>query len=166
MTFRCQLEERESLHGKSLNCTEVQWLSRHLFLQKFKNYWTKQKKNSRNERQSWQWKLANEFGFSLCLNHFNLQLQGKNKYTAEMLSYVSAIKNKLRLLSSQMIKKELKHFKNLSNDLVKKKLILQKVKYNEIKILLAKLGDVNLEPIVSYVHDLYLLKILKKKKKN
>jgi hypothetical protein len=53
------------------------------------------------------------------INKFNLQLQGKNKTIGEMTGYVNLFKSKLRLISSQLMMKELKNFPHMSDELLK-----------------------------------------------
>jgi hypothetical protein len=43
----------------------------------------------------------------------------KNKITGEMIGYVNFFKSKLRIISSQLMKNELKNFLNMSDELLK-----------------------------------------------
>jgi hypothetical protein len=91
------------------------------------------------------------------LNELNLQLQGKNQTIVELIGFVNTFKNKLKLLSSKLMKNELKNFKNISDELFKNGGTLNKEKYyDEILKLHSEFERrfqefTRLEPIVTFI---------------
>ncbi|GFW16886.1 general transcription factor II-I repeat domain-containing protein 2 [Trichonephila clavipes] len=135
--FQAQQEENESDYGELLYHADVCWLSRSIFLQRFRDLQeVKDFLESKDETyielsdKIWLMDLAFVVDITSHLNELNLQLQGKNQTILELIGYVNTFKNKLNL--SQLMKNELKNFKNISDKLSKNGGTLNKEKYDEI----------------------------------
>lgn len=163
--FRAQVEENESKYGELLYHADVRWLSRGIFLQRFRDLLQEVKDFliSKNEvyveltDDVWLMDLAFVTDITNHLNELNLQLQGQNQTIAELIGFVNAFKSKLKLISSQLLKNELKNFKNISDELLKRGGTLQAEKYyQEIIILHSEFERrfqefTKLEPIVTFM---------------
>lgn len=124
--FRLQLEEADSDHTELLLHTDVRWLSRGKFLQRFRDLlpeikqFLQEKKHAEYEQLNddrWLLDLAFLTDLSNMLNELNLELQGKEKLVINMISTVNAFKGKLKLLSSKIQRNDLGNFSNLASEL-------------------------------------------------
>lgn len=165
--FRAQLQENESDFGELVYHADVRWLSRAIFLQRFRDLLQEVKEflQSRGEEYDelsdsvWLMDLAFAADITNHLNELNLQLQGKHQTIVELIGFVNTFKNKLKLMSLQLMKNELKNFKNISDELLKSAAThkFDKEKYyNEIVILLSEFEKrfqdfSRLDPIVTYM---------------
>lgn len=124
--FRLQLEEADSDHTELLFHTDVRWLSRGKFLQRFRDLlpeikqFLQEKKHAEYEQLNddrWLLDLAFLTDLSNMLNELNVELQGKEKLVINMISTVNAFKGKLKLLSSKIQRNDLGNFSNLASEL-------------------------------------------------
>ena len=124
--FRLQLEEADSDHTELLLHTDVRWLSRGKFLQRFRDLlpeikqFLQEKKHAEYEQLNddrWLLDLAFLTDVSNMLNELNVELQGKEKLVINMISTVNAFKGKLKLLSSKIQRHDLGNFSNLASEL-------------------------------------------------
>lgn len=123
--FRAQLEENESEHLDLILHTDIRWLSRGKFLQRFRDLLPEicDFLSSRGDDYKqlhdpeWLMNLAFLADVTNLLNDLNLKLQGKDKNITEMISTISAFKKKLNLVISQLERQELWNFKNMSAEL-------------------------------------------------
>ncbi|XP_057672104.1 uncharacterized protein LOC130903792 [Diorhabda carinulata] len=120
--FQLQLEDRESAeHTDLVLHTDVRWLSRGKFLQRFQELLPEitaflderggDTQILKNEK--WLTDLAFLTDITMHLNIVNLELQGKGKTIIEKISAVNAFKSKLQLMIDQLKRKDLKHFPSL-----------------------------------------------------
>ncbi|XP_057667241.1 zinc finger BED domain-containing protein 5-like [Diorhabda carinulata] len=109
--FQLQLEDRESAeHTDLVLHTDVRWLSRGKFLQRFQELLTEitafldergdDTQILKNEK--WLTDLAFLTDTTMHLNIVNLELQSKGKTIIEMISAVNAFKSKLQLMIDQL----------------------------------------------------------------
>jgi hypothetical protein len=95
--FRLQLEANESEHGELVYHAHVHWLSRAVFLQRFRDLLHEVKEFLISTEEvfvqlndhKWLKDLAFVMDVTNHLNKFNLQLQGKKKTIGEMIGYVN-----------------------------------------------------------------------------
>lgn len=119
--FKIQLEENESKHSDLLLHTDVRWLSRGRFLERFQELLPEisQFLQSRGDQYDqltnpkWLLNLAFLTDITNHLNKCNLELQGKNRTIIELLSSINSFKFKLLLFKSQLSGKDLKNFPSL-----------------------------------------------------
>lgn len=124
--FQLQLDKNQPdllLH------TDVRWLSRGKFLQRFSDLLPEiidflheqdgKYENLKNE--TWLNDLAFLVDFTSILSNLNLELQGKNKKLIDMISCIDAYKTKFVLLIQNLQEMNLKHFPNMADRLQNKK---------------------------------------------
>ncbi|XP_068121767.1 general transcription factor II-I repeat domain-containing protein 2A-like [Hyperolius riggenbachi] len=125
--FRAHLEHTDCDHTELLLHTDVRWLSRGKFLQRFrelcpeiKDFLLLNKYPEYQQLSDNQWLLDLAFLTDLTnmLNDLNLELQGKEKNVINMISSVNAFKRKLQHLSSKLQRHELNNFKNLNSEVL------------------------------------------------
>ena len=125
--FRTHLEEAEAEHTDLLLHTDVRWLSRGRFLERFRELLPEIKKFLKEvkdteyvqlENEQWLLDLAFLTDLTALQNELNLELQGKGKNIVDMISSVNAFKRKLQLLSTKLHRYDLHYFKHLSSELV------------------------------------------------
>lgn len=126
--FRAYLEEADCNHTDLLLHTDVRWLSRGKFLQRFRELLpeireflldTKHAEYSQLDDEQWLLDLAFLTDLTNMLNDLNLELQGKDKTVVDMMSSVNAFKRKLQLLSSKLQRHDLGNFQNIASELEK-----------------------------------------------
>ena len=126
--FRAQLEEAGADHTDLLLHTDVRWLSRGRFLERFlellpeikeflKHSTTHAVAYSQLEDGQWLTDLAFLTDVTNKINDLNLELQGKGKHIANMISSVNAFKTKLRLLLSRLQRCDLRSFPHMEAEL-------------------------------------------------
>ena len=125
--FRSQLQESEAEHIDLLLHTDVRWLSRGKFLQRFrdllpeiKEFLASKDRPSHQphiDTEEWLLDLAFLVDITGMLNELNLDLQGKDKTIVDMISAVTAFKQKLKLVSSQLHQRVLRNFRNMMSEL-------------------------------------------------
>lgn len=117
--FKAQLEASEAAdHTDLLLYTDVRWLSRGKFLERFLELLPEiitflDERGDDTEKlknEKWLCDLAFLTDVTSHLNVINLELQGKNKNITDMISAISGFKNKLKLLISQFERNDLKNF--------------------------------------------------------
>ncbi|CAG9791321.1 unnamed protein product [Diatraea saccharalis] len=116
--FKVQLEASESEHTDLLLHTDVRWLSRGKFLERFQELlpeiisFLDQRGDDTEilKSESWLCDLAFLTDVTGHLNSINLELQGKDKTIMDMISTINSFKSKLQLLINQLKKKDLKNF--------------------------------------------------------
>ncbi|KAF7641054.1 hypothetical protein LDENG_00297180, partial [Lucifuga dentata] len=122
--FRAHLEEADCNYSDLLLHTDVRWLSRGRFLQRFqelcpeiKEFLLVIKHAEYKQLNDDQWLLDLAFLTDLTnmLNELNLELQGKDKTVVNMMSSVNAFKRKMQHLSSKL--HDLGNFQNLASEL-------------------------------------------------
>lgn len=69
------------------------------------------------DNEEWLLDLAFLVDMTGMLNELNLDLQGKDKTIVDMISAVTAFKQKLKLVSSQLQQNELRNFRNMMSEL-------------------------------------------------
>lgn len=120
--FKLQVEESDhDGHTELLMHTDVRWLSRGKFLQRFRDLINEIKvflidrgdEYKQLEDEKWLLDLAFLTDITSKLNDLNLELQGKDKSIFQMISSVNAFKQKLTLLVSKLEKNNLTYFPNL-----------------------------------------------------
>ena len=119
--FRIQLEENESEHTDLLLHTDVRWLSRGKFLDRFQELLPEiiQFLESRGDttaqlkNRKWLQNLAFLTDFTSHLNKLNIELQGKDRSITELVSSINCFKSKLQLLKSQLLANNLNSFPSL-----------------------------------------------------
>ncbi|XP_057190131.1 general transcription factor II-I repeat domain-containing protein 2-like [Triplophysa rosa] len=126
--FRTFLEEADCNHTDLLLHTDVRWLSRGKFLERFRGLLPEIKEfllSTHNtefkqlENEQWLLDLAFLTDLTNMLNELNLELQGKEKMVVNMISSVNAFKRKLQLLTSKLQRHELGNFQNIASELHK-----------------------------------------------
>uniref|UniRef100_A0AAQ4S2T7 HAT C-terminal dimerisation domain-containing protein n=1 Tax=Gasterosteus aculeatus aculeatus TaxID=481459 RepID=A0AAQ4S2T7_GASAC len=124
--FRAHLEQADCDHSDLLLHTDVRWLSRGKFLQRFRELCLEIKEFFRaighaeyKQLSDGEWLLDLAFLTDLTntLNNLNLELQGKDKTVINMISSVNAFKRKLQHLSSKLQRHDLENFQNLASEL-------------------------------------------------
>jgi hypothetical protein len=122
--FKALLEDVEDKPTDLLLHTEVRWLSRGKVLSRFlalieaikdflKSKSDKFKDFDKLNDRSWLLDLAFLADITEKLNSLNLDLQGKDKDVAHMISSINSFKAKLTLWMSQIKSKSLVHFPNM-----------------------------------------------------
>ena len=123
--FHAHLEEAE--HTDLLLHTDVRWLSRERFLERIMELlpeikeFLKQFKDTEYaqlEDEQWLLDLAFFTDLTALLNELNLELQGKEKNIANMISSVNTFKCKLQQLSTKLHHHDLHCFKHMNSELV------------------------------------------------
>ena len=122
--FKLQLEEDQP---ELLLHTDVRWLSRSKFLQRFRDLLPEiidflGEEDSYYQTlndQNWLNDLSFLTDFTLLLSKLNLELQGKDKLIIDMISCVDAYKAKFILLIQDLKKNNLDHFPNMADNLQK-----------------------------------------------
>ena len=121
------MEEAEAEHTDLLLHTDVRWLSRGRFLERFRELLPEIKKFLKEvkdtdyvqlENEQWLLDLAFLTDVTALQNELNLELQGKGKNIVDMISSVNGFKRKLQLLSTKLHRHDLHYFKHLSSELV------------------------------------------------
>ncbi|KAM4555068.1 general transcription factor II-I repeat domain-containing protein 2-like [Odontesthes bonariensis] len=124
--FRAHLERADCEHSELLLHTDVRWLSRGKFLQRFRELCPEIKEFFRETGQAeytqlnddqWLLDLAFLTDLTNMLNDLNLELQGKDKTVTNMISSVNAFKRKLKHLSAKMQRRDFANFHNLKSQL-------------------------------------------------
>lgn len=124
--FRAHLDNADGDHSELLLHTDVRWLSRGKFLQRFRDlcpeikvFFCEAKHAEYNQLSDDQWLLDLAFLTDLTnmLNDLNLELQGKDKTVINMISSVNAFKRKMQHLSSKLQHQNLANFQNLTSEL-------------------------------------------------
>lgn len=119
--FRTQLEENEAEYEDLLLYTDVRWLSRGQFLERFQSLLPEViqflesigESTSQLHEAPWLFKLAFLTDLTAHCNSFNLQLQGKDKTITLLVSSLNAFKSKLQFLKSQLGRGNLTNFPKL-----------------------------------------------------
>lgn len=130
--FQLKLDEGQSdllLH------TDVRWLSRGKFLQRFRDLLPEiieflneqEKKYAYLNDKTWLSDLAFLTDFTSILSHLNLELQGKNKTIIDMISSIDAYKTKFILLIEDLQQNNMNHFPNMADNLQKNKNIIYEI---------------------------------------
>ena len=105
--FCAHLEKADCDHSELLLHTDVRWLSRGKFLQKFRElcpeireflFGVKHAEYTQLNDDQWLLDLAFLTDLTNMLNELNLELQGKDKTVVNMISSVNAFKRKMQLL--------------------------------------------------------------------
>ena len=124
--FREHLEKADCEHSELLLHTDVRWLSRGKFLQRFKELCPEIKEffcvaGNAEYKQLNDGHLLLDLAFltnlTKMLNGLNLELQGKDKTVINMISSVNAFKRKMQHLSSKLQRHDLVNFQNLASKL-------------------------------------------------
>lgn len=124
--FRAHMEEAEAEHTDLLLHTDVRWLSRGRFLERFRDLLPEIKEflkqneyaeYSQLDDEQWLLDLAFLTDITALLNELNLELQGKNKNVINMISSVNAFKSKLQLLSTKLQRQDLRYFQHMNSEL-------------------------------------------------
>ena len=105
--------------------TDVRWLSRGKFLQRFRDLLPElrtflQEQDGQYDilnDEAWLIDLAFLADFTSILSNLNLELQGKNKTIIDMMSSIQAFKTKFILLIEDLQHKNLHHFTNMTDHL-------------------------------------------------
>jgi len=122
--FQLQLDEGQP---ELLLHTDVRWLSRSKFMQRFRDLLTEIKVFLGEQNQecpnlndeSWLSDLAFLTDFTSILSDLNLELQGKNKTIIEMISSINVYKSKFIMLIEDLQQSNLNNFPNMSDHLQK-----------------------------------------------
>ena len=122
--FQLQLDEGQP---ELLLHTDVRWLSRSKFMQRFRDllpeikvFLGEQDQECANlNDESWLSDLAFLTDFTSILSDLNLKLQGKNKTIIEMISSINAYKSKFIMLIEDLQQSNLNNFPNMSDHLQK-----------------------------------------------
>ncbi|XP_060799461.1 zinc finger BED domain-containing protein 5-like [Neoarius graeffei] len=126
--FRAQLKEAGADHTDLLLHTDVRWLSRGKFLERFlellpeikeflKHTTTHAAAYTQLEDGQWLADLAFLTDVTNKINDLNLELQGKGKHIANMISSVNTFKTKLRLLVRRLQQCDVRNFPHLEAEL-------------------------------------------------
>lgn len=124
--FKLQIEESDNeVPSELLMHTDVRWLSRGKFLQRFRDLideirqFLAEKGDNYDQLHDDVWLLDLAFltDITAKLNELNLELQGPNKTIFHMISSVNAFKQKLNLLLSKLENKNLANFPNMTAQL-------------------------------------------------
>ena len=105
--------------------TEVRWLSRSKFLQRFRDLLNEIRLFLRErgddyqslEDEQWLCDLAFLADFTGTLSEMNLELQGKNKCIAEIISKIFSYRKKLQLMMDDLKDSDFVHFPNIQDHL-------------------------------------------------
>ncbi|XP_051259245.1 general transcription factor II-I repeat domain-containing protein 2-like [Dicentrarchus labrax] len=124
--FCVDLEKADCDHTELLLHTDVRWLSRGKFLQRFRELCPEIKEfllasrhaeyTQLNEDQ-WLLDLAFLTDLTNMLNDLNVELQGKDKTVVNMISSVNVFKRKMQHLGSKLQRHDLANFQNLVSEL-------------------------------------------------
>ena len=115
--FRAYLEEAEVEHIDLLLHTDVRWLSRERFLERFGELLPEIKELLKQFKDAEYAQLENEqllldlaflTDFTALINELNLELQKKEKNIVDMISSVNPFKRKLQLLSTKLQRHDLR----------------------------------------------------------
>ncbi|KAJ4922048.1 hypothetical protein JOQ06_021512 [Pogonophryne albipinna] len=141
--FRAYLEDADCVHTDLLLHTDVRWLSRGNFLERFRVllpeikaflHGTKLAEYARLDDEEWLLDLAFLTDITHMLNELNLELQGKDRTVVDMISSVNAFKRRLHLLCSKLQRKDLANFQNIASELEKQgkdSALLDNMRYTE-----------------------------------
>ncbi|KAJ4922642.1 hypothetical protein JOQ06_024763 [Pogonophryne albipinna] len=141
--FRAYLEDADCVHTDLLLHTDVRWLSRGNFLERFRVllpeikaflHGTKLAEYARLDDEEWLLDLAFLTDITHMLNELNLELQGKDRTVVDMISSVNAFKRRLHLLCSKLQRKDLANFQNIASELEKQgkdSALLDSARYTE-----------------------------------
>ncbi|CAG9813036.1 unnamed protein product [Phaedon cochleariae] len=123
--FLALLEETEAEYSSDLLLhTNVRWLSRGVFLKRFRRLLPEIKTfiQSKGENvpeledETWLMKLAFFCDITEKLNDVHLNLQGKDKIVIDMITFIKTFKSQMQLQTSQLKRGELKHNKNMEEE--------------------------------------------------
>jgi len=124
--FKLQVEE-SNMEGPTelLMHTDVRWLSRGKFLQRFRDLLSEIKlflasrgdEFKQLEDDVWLLDLAFLVDITAMLNELNLDLQGKDKLIFDMISSINAFTQKLQLIITKLDNKNLTYFPNMLSQL-------------------------------------------------
>ena len=115
--FRTHLEEAEVEHIDLLLHTDVRWLSRGRFLERFRELLPEIKELLKQFKDTEYAQLEDEqlllhlaflTGLPALINEQNLELQRKEKNVVDMISSVNPLKRKLQLLSTKLQRHDLR----------------------------------------------------------
>ena len=120
--FRAHMEETESEHTDLLLHTDVRWLSRGKFLDRFSELLPEIKEflklgkhveYTQLEDKQWLLDLAFLTDFTGTLNELNLELQGKDKCVINMISSVNGFKSKIEMWAKRLQRSDLRNFPHM-----------------------------------------------------
>lgn len=122
--FRALLEETEAEHSDLLLHTDVRWLSRGVFLKRFRQLLPEIKTFIQSkgeivpelEDEKWLMKLAFLCDITEKLNELNLNLQGKDRTVIDMITLINTFKSQIQVQVSQLKRGELKNYKNMEEE--------------------------------------------------
>ena len=127
--FRAHLEEAEAQHIDLLLHTDVRWLSKGRFLERFRELLPDIKKfitqfedgkYAQIENEQWLFDLTFLTDLTALLNELKLELHEKEKNIVNMISFVNSFKRKLQLLSTKLQLHDLRYFQHMNSKLVLK----------------------------------------------
>ena len=120
--FRAHMEETEADHTDLLLHTDVRWLSRGKFLDRFSELLPEIKEflmlgkhveYTQLEDNTWLLDLAFLTDLTGGLNDLNLELQGKNKCVINMISSVNGFKSRIEMWARRLRRSDLRNFPHM-----------------------------------------------------